>query len=139
MGAWGHGHFEDDAAFDFMAEVEESDNQIELLKNTFKTAIETDYLESDEANAVIVAATYVDSQVNGTKFSAGDAEDTYDVDTFPDRHPEIDLSPLKADAVQSLKIVLGEGSELNELWAENEELYSTWRQGIEQLIERLRN
>jgi hypothetical protein len=139
MGAWGHGHFEDDAAFDFMAEIEESDDQKELLKNTFKTAIETEYLDADEANAVIVAATYVDNQVNGTTFSADDAEDPYDVDTFASRYPEIDLSPLQADAVQSLKIVLSERSELNELWAENEELYSAWRQGIEQLIQRLSN
>ncbi|MBK0380603.1 DUF4259 domain-containing protein [Mucilaginibacter segetis] len=138
MGAWGYGHFEDDAAFDFMAEVEESDNPKGLLKNTFKTAIDTDYLDADAANAVIVAATYVDRQTHGTKFSAVDDDDPYDVDTFPDRHPEIDLSSLKGDAVQALQIVLGEISELNELWSENDELYPAWRQGIEKLIDRLR-
>jgi len=136
MGAWGHGHFEDDAAFDFMANVEESDNPKGLLENAFRIAIDADYLEADEANAVIVAATYVDRQANGTKFSTVD-DDPYDVDTFPDRHPEIDLSSIKAEAVQALQTVLSEKSELNELWAENEELYSSWRLGIEQLIGRL--
>lgn len=138
MGAWGHGHFEDDAAFDFMAEVEESENPKRFLENAFKIAIDFDYLEYDEATAVIVASTYVDGQVNGTKFSGVDNSDPYDVNTFVDRHPEIDLASLKGNAVKALQKVLSEKSELNELWAENEELYPSWRQGIEQLIGRLR-
>ncbi len=60
-----------------------------------------------------------------------------DVDSFPERNPNIDLSDLKEKAVIALEKLLGEDSELNELWRENEEDYPFWRQGIEQLIERL--
>lgn len=60
-----------------------------------------------------------------------------DVDSFPERNPNIDLSDLKEKAVIALEKLLGEDSELNELWRENEEAYPSWRQGIEQLIERL--
>jgi len=137
MGAWGHGHFEDDAAFDFMANVEESDNPKEIISNAFSTALDADYLENDEGNAVIVAATYVDRQLNGTTFSSHDRDEPLDVDTFPDRHPELNFSDLRDKAVQALQKVLDDNSELNELWAENEEDYPTWRQGIEQLIQRL--
>jgi len=138
MGAWGHGYFEDDAAFDFMADVEESDNPKEKLSEALKNAIELDYLETDDGNAVIVAATYVDRQINGTMFSSPEQDEPLDVDTFPDRYPDQDFSDLKALAVRALAKVLGDNSELNELWAENEEDYPSWRQGIEQLLQRLR-
>ncbi|WP_162056495.1 DUF4259 domain-containing protein [Pontibacter pamirensis] len=137
MGAWGYGYFEDDAAFDFMAEVEESGNPKNVLKRAFDTAIDSDYLESDEGNAVIVAAAYVDRQLNGTRFSSADQEEPLSVDTFPDRNPQQDLSDLRDKALQALSKVLEDDSELNELWAENEEDYPAWREGVKQLIYRL--
>jgi len=48
------------------------------------------------------------------------------------------LCDLKVNAVHALQKVIGENSELNELWAENEELYPKWRQTILDLIERLK-
>ena len=40
---------------------------------------------------------------------------------------EFDLTPLKQKAIQAIDSVLSHHSELNELWAENEELYTSWR------------
>jgi Domain of unknown function (DUF4259) len=137
MGAWGHGYFEDDAAFDFMAEIEDADNPKEIISNALETAIDADYLETDEGNAAIVATAYIDRQLNGTKFSSTDSDEPLDVDTFPDRHPQLDFSDLRNIAVEALQKVLGKNSELNELWAENEEDYPFWQQGIKQLIQRL--
>jgi hypothetical protein len=128
---------EDDAAFDFMADIEDADNPKEIISNTIETAIDAHYFETDEGNAVIVAATYVDRQLNGTKFSSIARDEPLDVDTFPDRHPELDFSDLQDKAVPALQKVLDNNSELNKLWAENEEDYPAWRQGIEQLIQRL--
>lgn len=139
MGAWGHGYFEDDAAFDFMAEIEESDNPKQVIDDALKIALEGDYIETDEGNAVIVSAAYIDRQLNGTQFSDSDRDEPLDVDTFHSRHPDVDLSDLKDKAVQSLKRILTDDSELKELWEENEEDYSLWQQGIEQLIMRLTN
>jgi hypothetical protein len=139
MGTWGHGHFEDDTAFDFMAEVEESDDPKKIFNDAFDFAISVDYLEFSEANAVIVSAAYVDGQINGTKFSSPADEDPLEVDSFPNRHPDLDFTDLKEKSVLALQKVLNDNSELNELWAENEELYPVWRLGIEQVIERLRN
>ena len=137
MGAWGHGHFEDDSAWDFMDEIEESDDPKEVINAALDAALEAEYLESDEGNAVIVAATYIDRQQNGTKFSSPDSDEPLNVDTFPGRHPNVDFSKLRAKAIQALQKLLGDDSELNELWVENEELYPAWRQGIESLIQRL--
>jgi hypothetical protein len=137
MGAWGHGYFEDDAALDFMADVEASDEPKELLQEAINNALEAEYLESDEGAAVIIAGTYIDRQVNGTRFTNSNNDEPLDVDTFPDRHPEVDLSDLRPGAVTALQKVLEEDSELHELWEENEELYPAWRSGVEQLIQRL--
>lgn len=137
MGDWGYGYFEGDKAFDFMADIEDADDPKRLIAGAFDTVIKIDYIESDEGAAVIVAATYVDSQLHGTKYSEVDRDVPLDVDTFPDRHPDISFSDLQHGAIQALQRVIGHSSELNELWAENEEGYPVWRQGIEQLIERL--
>jgi len=138
MGTWGLGYFDDDSALDFMADVEESANPKAVLKNAFDKALEADYLESDEGSAVIVAATYLDRQLNGTKFSAEDRDEPLEVDTFPDRHPEINLSDLREKAVIALSKVLNENSELHELWRENEEDYPAWKNNVEALILRLK-
>lgn len=137
MGAWGHGYFEDDAALDFMADVEDADHPKEIIREALVIAIDADYLETDEGNAIIIAAAYIDRQLNGTTFSEANREEPLEVDTFPDRHPSIDFSDLRGKAVQALQRLLGEDSELKELWEENEEDYPAWRQGVEQLIQRL--
>jgi hypothetical protein len=137
MGAWGFKYYEDDDAYDFMDEIEESKSPKELIEDALDTALKSDFIDSTEGNAVIVSATYIDRQTNGTRFSESDTGEILDVDTFPERNPNIDLSDLKENAVLALKKLLGEDSELNELWLENEEDYPSWRQGIEELIERL--
>lgn len=137
MGAWGHGYFENDSALDFMADVEESNDPKLLLQNAIEAGLESEYLEADEGDAVIVAAAYVDRYLNGTRYSGADDDEPLDVDTFPERHPQLNLADLKPAARKALARVIGEDSELNELWQENEEDYPAWRNGVEALINRL--
>lgn len=138
MGAWGYGHFEDDAALDFMQEIEEADDPKQAIVNAFDTAISSEYLEAYEGSAAIVGATYIDRQLNGTRYSTDPEDEPLAVDTFPDRHPGQDLSPLRHQAVEALQQVLAGHSELNELWAENDADYPAWQQGVQQLMERLK-
>ena len=137
MGAWGYGHFEDDAALDFMHDIETAEDPKGVINDALVNAIESEYLESDDGNAAIVAATYIDRQVNETKFSLKGYGDSLDVDTFTDRHPNIDLSGLREIALEAIKKVLSDDSELNELWSEKEADYPEWRQGIKQMLGRL--
>lgn len=137
MGAWGHGYFEDDAALDFMEAIEAADQPKEMINESLDLAIAAEYLECDEGNAAIVAAAYVDGQLNGTTFSSADKAQPLEVDTFARRHPDLDCSDLKGKAVQALQKLLGDQSELKELWAENEEDYPAWQEGIQQLRQRL--
>jgi hypothetical protein len=137
MGAWGPGYFEDDEALDFMADVEEASHPKQVLTTAFDAAINASYLDPNAGTAVIVAATYVDRQLNGTRFSSPERDEPLAVDTFPDRQPKQDFSALTRKAVQALKKVVGDHSALNELWAETGEDYARWRLGVEQLIQRL--
>jgi Domain of unknown function (DUF4259) len=136
MGAWGPGYFEDDAAVDFMRDIEESREPKRMLLKTFDSAIKKDYIESHEGSAVIVAAAYVDRQVNGTKFSAMGTK-PLEIDSFPERNPDQNFMDLKEKAVAALKKVLAENSEIRELWAENDDDYTLWKDSIEQLMGRL--
>jgi len=138
MGTWGHNYFENDAAFDYVAEIEESENLKEVIKNLIESAFENeDYLDADVAEGVIVAAIYVDRQVNGTIYSDPDRDEPLAVDTFPERHPQVDLSPYRTRALQALNKVVAEDSELLELWSENEELMLAWKKNVEDLSARL--
>jgi hypothetical protein len=137
MGAWGHGHFENDTAADFVWDVEESSDPKQRIAQALYSAINADYIEADAGSEAIAAGAYIDCQANGTKFVDADGIGPLEVDNFPENHPTISLLDLKSTAVQALQKVLMDNSELNELWAENEEDYSLWRKEVEAMIQRL--
>lgn len=136
MGVWGHRYYDNDAALDFMIEVEESDQPKETLRGAIQTALAADDLIAEEGIAAIVAATYIDRQVNGTTFTTSDAAHPLEVDDFPLRHPDISLGDLQQQAVKALYRVLATG-DAKESWAVPAEDYPAWRTGVEQLIRRL--
>lgn len=133
MGAWNCGIFDDDSAYDFVSEIEAAEKPRELFETAFAAAMSTDYLEYDACYAVMVSAACIDSILNGTKYRSDDEA----MADFVDKHQDIKVDDLTADAVKALQKVLDKDSELNELWSENEELYPKWKENIEQLIERL--
>ena len=137
MGAWGHGHFESDSALDYVGDIEDSKNPKQLFIDTIDNALNSDYLDSDDACQVVVASAYIDSKVSGTKYSSAEDEEQMGIDTFSTKYPSLDLADLKHKAAKALKKVLGDDSELKELWEENEEDYPLWKSNIEQMIGRL--
>ena len=136
MGTWGYKHFENDSAFDYSSMIEDSDNPKEILKDTFGHTLQMDNISADQGQAIIAFAAYVDRQTNGTKYS--DDTDLLDVDTFPQRHPDLDFTDIKELAYKAVLKVLDKDSELNELWEENKEEYPLWIKEVEGLIERLK-
>ena len=109
----------------------------QLIESTFEEALEEEYLDSDSGCLVVVTAAYVDRQLNGTIYSDEDSDEPLSIDLFPENSPSTELRDLKGIAVQALTRVLGENSELNELWLENEEEYPTWRKEVADLLNRL--
>jgi hydroxymethylpyrimidine pyrophosphatase-like HAD family hydrolase len=137
MGAWDCGIFDDDTAYDFDVEIK-NDARV-FFKSSFENAMLSEYLEYEEGHAVIVSAAYIDNLVNGTKYRNDNEElnDESNVNVFGILYKDLEVEDLKLTAVDALKKVIDENSELNELWAENEELYPKWKQNILDIIHRL--
>ncbi|MDR0228776.1 MAG: DUF4259 domain-containing protein [Flavobacteriaceae bacterium] len=137
MGAWGYGIFDDDTTYDFTEEI--STDARAFFITSFENAINTDYLEFDEAHAVTVSAAYIDNLLNKTQYR-NDAEDEGDesnVNIFYQIHPNLKVEDLKPLATQALQKVITPNCHLYELWEENTELFPLWKQTIQDLINRL--
>lgn len=130
MGAWSHEPFGNDDALDWIYRLEETKDE-SLLSNTFSRAIENadEYLEADDGFVIVAAA-----EVLAKLLSKGTQNDGYTkkVDEWVQA---VNLQPSAAllkNAQTALDLVLGEDSELNELWKETED-YDDWRGNIESL------
>ena len=135
MGAWGPGIFDDDAAYDFVEILQDTDDPIEVFTSSFETAIAADYLDYDDAHAATVSAAYMDANLNGTTY---ESENEDALHSFKEEKKNLPVQPLKTLAVKALQKVISDQSELHQLWQENEELYPQWKQNIQSLIGRLR-
>lgn len=145
MGAWDYGVFDDDSAYDVMEELNGCDDVAEYLEKAFDDAIEADYLEYDEGIAASVCGAVLDSILNGTNyrfdgFNSGDsdAEGSDQYIHLISGLKDIKCGHLKAKAVQALKVLISDQSELYELWSENEALFPKWKEVYEQIISRLK-
>lgn len=134
MGAWDYGFFDNDTALDWVSELEDSDNPKAFFKRAFSNALKSTYLDQDDAHAVTVSASYIDYILNGTNYG----EDNEIFVDFVNLHPKLKVDDLRGEAIKALQRVIGDNSELNELWSENKEDYQHWKSTIEELIGRLK-
>lgn len=133
MGAWDTGIFDDDTALDVLASLALAD-PMEQINEWYDNVQDTDYLEYTDGQCVLVSGAVIDAALNGTVYPCPDEETLAAVvATVKQNAP----AALKHTAVANLQRVLGEGSELRELWEENEEHYPAWRSNIEAIIARL--
>jgi len=137
MGAWGYGLFDDDTAMDAVDAMQYEENPYEFFADAFEDAIIAEHLDYDSCHAVIVSAAYMDAMLNGTQYVIEGSEDADYFNVFAKKHIAINVIDLKPFARHALQLVLSDKSELNELWAENEELYPLWSANVNALMERL--
>lgn len=133
MGAWDTGIFDDDTAYDVLASLAIAD-PMEQINEWYANVEDSDYLEYTDGQCMLVSGAVIDAALNGTVYRCDDEETLATVVALVKQN---DPGALKATAVANLERVLGEGSELNELWQENDELYPVWRENIEAIIGRL--
>jgi len=138
MGAWDSGIFDDDTAYDFFDEIEA--NPKEFFKSSFEEAIKSDYVEYDVCHMVTVSAACIDNLLNGTYYRNDNEEEEglSNVNNFKELKKDLEVDDLKLKAVQALNKVIGDNSELNELWEENDEYYPKWKNNLKALIGRLK-
>ncbi|MCX5341765.1 DUF4259 domain-containing protein [Streptomyces sp. R-74717] len=113
MGTWDTGHFDNDTAADFSGDLDSAPEaeRVAVIRNA---------LDSDEGAVAVAAAALVGSQCPG-----GEAVTTAYGPDKPLPALPVDLRPL---AVKALDQVLGESSELRELWDEAGD--EEWAAGI---------
>lgn len=134
MGAWNYGVFDDDIAYDALDDLRESLEIITDMEKYFDTVIGAEYVEYDEGCYALISAAVIDSVFNETQYRCDD-EDYFEwVKTLK----SFDFIPLKQKAIAAIDAVLSDSSEIKELWEENKELYSAWREDKISIRERLR-
>jgi hypothetical protein len=135
MGAWGVLAFDNDEACDWASGLNRV-NDLSLVIRAFATVgdLDDDYLDAhDGANAI--AACEVLARLKGNPGYKNPY--TEQVDAWVAAHAIVPPAPLidRADAV--IDRVLGENSELRELWDEGDG--TEWRRAVEDLRRRLRS
>ena len=132
MGAWSHEPFGNDDALDWVYQLENVKDE-SVLARVFNRAIENqdDYLEADDAFVIVAAA-----EVVAKLLGKGTQQDSY-TEQVDEWVKSVDFQPsadLLAKAQTALDLVLGEESELKELWSEaEEEDRDAWYSNIEAL------
>lgn len=134
MGAWNYGVFDEDIAYDVLDDQRESLEIITDMEKYFDVVIGAECVEYDEGCYALVSAAVIDSVFNEKQYRCDD-EDYFEwVKTLK----SFDFTPLKQKAIAAIDAVLSDSSEIKELWEENKELYSAWREDKISIRERLR-
>lgn len=133
MGAWDFAVFDDDTAYDVLDDLKESSDIIKDMEKYFDDVIEADYVEYEEGYYALVSAAVLDSVVNDTQYRCDD-EDYFE---WIKSLKKIDLTSLQSKAIKAIDVIISDKSELKELWEENEELYSSWREDKRSIQKRL--
>lgn len=136
MGAWGEKTFDDDTALDLLDEWMNADEPMDQIELAIREALASDYLEYTEGHAISIAAALLDYKLAGHSTEEADMEE---LDTWLETLSRARLEALRPQVLVGLSKLLGEESELAELWAENEELYPKWRKILEDRQSRLRS
>lgn len=133
MGAWNYGVFDDDTAYDALEDFMASKDIMKDMEQYLDDVITSEYVEYDDGQYAIVSAAIMDTILNGTKQRCDDDAYIRWIESIKD----LDVQSLKYKAVKALEAVLSDQSELKELWEDNEELYSSWREDKQAIKKRL--
>lgn len=134
MGAWSLDAFGNDDACDWAAELDGA-KDLTPIKTAIDAVIEAgeEYLEAPDATAAI-AAIEVLARVMG-RWGVRDSY-TEDVDRWAESVGVKPSPKLIASAASALDRILGDQSELNELWRDSDE-YDAWVASVKELKSRI--
>jgi len=129
MGQWGESMFESDGVLDFLAEFKDS-NDFSLIENAINTVLESeDYIDVDDCYALVASAEIV-AAVQGNKSEEFPDDLDFKSSSFQEK---INIDLINALEKALKKVLLQEGSELFELW-ENEDFFKDY---YEDLVKRV--
>lgn len=134
MGAWDVGSFDNDTACDWAYELHAAED-LAMVQNAIEAVLvhEMDYLEADVASEALAACEVV-ARLQGNWGEKSDHSAA--VDDWVDHHPMTPPSDLVKHALEAIDRILGNASELRELWDESRDS-SKWRAAVAELRERV--
>lgn len=126
MGTWGIRTFDNDGTSDWLYDLEEAVGT-SLLEQALN-AEGSEYLEAPDGEIILAAAEIILGIKDKPRSNLPD-----NAIEWINSHKNLDVSKLVTKAIFLIDRVLGENSELNELWAENEENYPDWKSDVMEL------
>ncbi|MCE0559315.1 DUF4259 domain-containing protein [Motilimonas sp. E26] len=132
MGAWGIGNFDNDSAGDWTYELGES-SDLTVIENAINAVFEDDYIDSDIGCEALAAIDTL-ARVKGN-FGKKDSY-TENVDEWVSKYNFEPPKELIENAVKAAKAILGDQSELSDIWRATE-YFDAWRIEVESVIERV--
>ncbi len=130
---WGIKTFENDDAYDWLLDLEES-NDLSLLVDAFEKD-NSDYIETPEGSNILAAAEIVLGLIGNARSGLPEKAQTW----IFNNKSKLKTDELKEKAVKAIDRVLSKDSELNELWSESEEDYQSWLNDVKQLKLQIEN
>ena len=131
MGAWGIGHFDNDDAEDWALELEDTDSFEPVEEAIAAVEAGGDYLEAPDASIGLAAAEVIAASLGNPADELPDA-----VARVVARLDEPAEDELVARARAAVHRIVGEDSELRELWEETDD-FDAWQAAIDDLLARL--
>ena len=133
MGAWGIRTFEDDQNLDWLGDLIDQEKPLAFFKECLDLSeIDEDEMEYIACTGVLCTAVMIDALLNGP---TGDLPE--EAVAWLEENDKLKVRKLVPDAMDGLDRLLEDGSEMNDLWKENEELYPKWKQQVLDLKARL--
>lgn len=133
MGTWGIGSFENDDAADFMIDVLDSGDLALVHEALDNVLTSTEYVEASDAVLAIVAAEIV-AAAAGRPTLAAQQQDG--LAAWLARIRPTITAGLATQARQALTRLLGDHSELRDLWEETDDIHA-WRAVVTELRHQL--
>ncbi|MHC5018677.1 MAG: DUF4259 domain-containing protein [Planctomycetota bacterium] len=136
MGAWGHGNFENDVAADWVYEIFEPGDHVPYVTQGLEAVAgvaDGAALSADACNTALAAADVIAAWLGNP---GRDANDTVTVWAKAQASKGAPDPALVATARRVVERVLA-GSELLDLWAENEDGGADWKATQADLLQRL--
>jgi len=132
MGAWGTGNFDNDTALDWVYDLEDRED-LSLVVDTIDAVLQEEYIDTTVAEEALVAIEVL-ARLKGN-FGKDNAY-SEDVDKWVKNHPLQVEDALLQKAKEAIAMILGDKSELKELWEEVDE-YDVWSSEVLDLKDRL--
>ncbi|MCK6484086.1 MAG: DUF4259 domain-containing protein [Phycisphaerae bacterium] len=134
MGTWGVDTFENDSACDWSYDLEKA-NDLAFVESTLRAVLdpEAEFVDADAAVCALAACEVI-ARLKGN-FGARDGY-TQTVDEWVGAHAQAPPPALIDLANRAIDAVLGDTSELRDLWTETE-LTNDWLQAVEALRRRV--